>query len=44
MLQAFDIPTKEPIYLIYSNRKHLSPRIRAFRDFLEQKLLQAPWD
>ena len=44
VLQAFDIPTKEPIYLIYSNRKHLSPRIRAFRDFLEQKLLQAPWD
>lgn len=44
VLQAFDIPAKEPIYLIYSNRKHLSPRIRAFRDFLEQKLLQAPWD
>ncbi len=44
VLQAFDIPTKEPIYLIYSNRKHLSPRIRVFRDFLEQKLLQAPWD
>ena len=44
VLQAFDIPTKEPIYLIYSNRNHLSPRIRVFRDFLEQKLLQAPWD
>lgn len=44
LLQAFDVSAKEPIYLIYSNRKHLSPRIRVFRDFLEQQLAQAPWD
>lgn len=44
LLQAFEVSAKEPIYLIYSNRKHLSPRIRVFRDFLEQQLAQAPWD
>ena len=44
LLQAYDIPSKEPIYLIYTHRKHLSPRIRVFRDFLEQKLKASPWD
>ena len=44
LLQAYDIPTKEPIYLIYTHRKNLSPRIRVFRDFLEQKLKASPWD
>ncbi|MFJ7885983.1 LysR family transcriptional regulator [Pseudomonas sp. NPDC096917] len=44
LLQSFDIASKEPIYLIYTNRKHLSPRIRVFRDFLENKLLENPWD
>ncbi|MEB0206161.1 LysR family transcriptional regulator [Pseudomonas sp. CCC3.1] len=44
LLQSFDIPSKEPIYLIYTNRKHLSPRIRVFRDFLEKKLQEKPWD
>lgn len=34
----------EPIYMIYTNRKHLSPRIRVFRDFLEQKLADSPWN
>lgn len=43
ILSEFDIPAKEPIYLIYSNRKHLSPRIRVFRDFMEAKLLEHPW-
>ncbi|WP_397452095.1 LysR family transcriptional regulator [Pseudomonas sp. NA-150] len=44
LLTNYDIPTKEPIYLIYSNRKHLSPRIRVFRDFMQAKLLETPWD
>ena len=44
LLQAYDIPSKEPIYLIYTHRKNLSPRIRVFRDFLEQKLKASPWD
>jgi DNA-binding transcriptional LysR family regulator len=43
LLSEFARPGKEPIYLIYSNRKHLSPRIRAFRDFLEKRLSATPW-
>lgn len=44
LLTEFDLPDKEPLYLIYSNRKHLSPRIRVFRDFLENRLRASPWD
>jgi DNA-binding transcriptional LysR family regulator len=44
LLSEFTMATKEPVYLIYSNRKHLSPRIRVFRDFLEHKLKTTPWD
>lgn len=44
LLDAFSADSFEPIYMIYSNRKHLSPRIRVFRDFLEQKLAQSPWN
>jgi DNA-binding transcriptional LysR family regulator len=44
LLTEFDLPDKEPLYLIYSNRKHLSPRIRVFRDFLENRLRESPWD
>lgn len=44
LLTEFDLPVKEPLYLIYSNRKHLSPRIRVFRDFLENRLRESPWD
>lgn len=43
LLADYATPDKEPLYLIYSNRKHLSPRIRVFRDFLEAKLRQSPW-
>ncbi|MFJ3681691.1 LysR family transcriptional regulator [Pseudomonas sp. NPDC090208] len=43
LLTEFSLPGKEPIYLIYSNRKHLSPRIRVFRDFLEKRLKDNPW-
>ncbi|MFK3794909.1 MULTISPECIES: LysR family transcriptional regulator [unclassified Pseudomonas] len=43
LLSDFSLPGTEPIYLIHSNRKHLSPRIRVFRDFLEQRLRENPW-
>lgn len=43
LLTEFNLPGTEPIYMVYSNRKHLSPRIRVFRDFLEQKLKENPW-
>ncbi|QXH45009.1 LysR family transcriptional regulator [Pseudomonas xanthosomatis] len=44
LLEAQAQDSTEPIYMIYTNRKHLSPRIRAFRDFLEQKLAGSPWN
>ncbi|WP_447649837.1 LysR family transcriptional regulator [Pseudomonas abietaniphila] len=43
LLTEFSLEESEPIYLIYSNRKHLSPRIRVFRDFLEKRLKENPW-
>ena len=44
LLQSYSPDSFEPIDMIYTNRKHLSPRIRVFRDFLEQKLAQSPWN
>lgn len=44
LLEACAQDSVEPIYMIYTNRKHLSPRIRVFRDFLEQKLADSPWN
>ncbi|MFK0310044.1 LysR family transcriptional regulator [Pseudomonas sp. NPDC090233] len=44
LLQTYAQDSVEPIYMIYTNRKHLSPRIRVFRDFLEQKLASSPWN
>ncbi|MEN4825840.1 LysR family transcriptional regulator [Pseudomonas sp. P39-UII1] len=44
LLQRYAQDSVEPIYMIYTNRKHLSPRIRVFRDFLEQKLASSPWN
>ncbi|MCO7515939.1 LysR family transcriptional regulator [Pseudomonas guariconensis] len=44
LLEPYSSDSSEPIYMIYTNRKHLSPRIRVFRDFLEHKLAHNPWD
>lgn len=30
--------------LLYSDRKHLSPRIRTFIDFFQGKWREHPWD
>lgn len=43
LLEEYAQDSTEPIYLIYTNRKHLSPRIRVWRDFLEQKIAASPW-
>ncbi|MFI8607841.1 LysR family transcriptional regulator [Pseudomonas sp. NPDC077649] len=43
LLSDFRLGIKEPIYMIYSNRKNLSPRIKVFRDFLEARLKEHPW-
>lgn len=43
VLERFQDPAKEPLYLIYPNRKHVSPRVKAFCDFLEQRLAGQAW-
>lgn len=35
---------REPIYAIVRTRRNLSPRLRVFIEFLEQKLRRAPWN
>jgi DNA-binding transcriptional LysR family regulator len=43
LLDEFKAEILEPIYLLYSDRKHLSPRIRFFIDFFQQKWISHPW-
>ncbi|WP_263145017.1 LysR family transcriptional regulator [Pseudomonas sp. RIT-PI-AD] len=43
LLRGFGSGATEPIYLVYANRKHLSPRIKVFRDFLEARMRRSPW-
>jgi DNA-binding transcriptional LysR family regulator len=42
LLDEFSFP--EPIYAIYRSRRHLSPRIRTFIDFLADSMREAPWN
>ena len=34
---------EEPIYVLYQDRRNLSPRIRVFLDFLERAFAHPPW-
>jgi len=34
---------EEPIYVLYQNRRNLSPRIRVFLSFLERAFAHPPW-
>lgn len=34
---------EEPIYVLYQNRRNLSPRIRVFLSFLERAFARPPW-
>ena len=34
---------EEPIYVLYQNRRNLSPRIRVFLSFLERAFVRPPW-
>ncbi|MNE86781.1 LysR substrate binding domain protein [compost metagenome] len=43
LLEEFKSGIIEPIYLLYSDRKHLSPRIRVFIEFFQDKWRQHPW-
>ena len=43
LLQAFESTNDQPIIAYYRTRKHLSPRIRVFLDFLQEEFGQQPW-
>lgn len=43
ILREFKPHLREPQYMLYANRKLLSPRIKCFIDFFQKKLKQNPW-
>jgi DNA-binding transcriptional LysR family regulator len=43
LLEEFKSGIIEPVYLLYSDRKHLSPRIRVFIEFFQEKWRHNPW-
>jgi DNA-binding transcriptional LysR family regulator len=43
LLDEYKAEILEPIYLLYSDRKHLSPRIRVFIEFFQKKWIAHPW-
>lgn len=43
LLDQYKTEIREPIYLLYSDRKHLSPRIRVFIEFFQHKWMLHPW-
>ncbi|MEZ2454155.1 MULTISPECIES: LysR family transcriptional regulator [Enterobacterales] len=43
LLKAFQSPVREPLYIIYAKRQHLSPRIRCFIEFMEKQIALHPW-
>lgn len=44
LLRDYRIKDLEPIYLIYPNRKFLSPRIKTFMNFWREKVRKNPWN
>ncbi|BDB29775.1 LysR family transcriptional regulator (plasmid) [Cupriavidus sp. P-10] len=43
VLESYQDPAKEPLYLVYPNRKHLSPRVKVFCDTLTERMAAQPW-
>lgn len=43
VLEEYHSGIAQPIYLVYPNRKNLSPRIRAFIRAIEQRIAAHPW-
>lgn len=42
VLEKFQVASEEPIYVVYPSKRNLSPRVRAFLDFLNEKF-EAGW-
>lgn len=43
LLNEFSVQDEQPVYLIYADRVNISPRIKAFTAFLEEKIRCHPW-
>jgi len=44
ILPEYQDTTKEPLYVVYPSRRNLSPRVKAFCDYLERKVKDRPWN
>ncbi len=44
LLREYRRSVRLPIYVVYPTRRHPSQRVKVFREFLEQKLLEYPWN
>lgn len=42
ILQRFQPQRQEPLFVLYKSRKYLSPKVRAFLDFLDDKFSDGP--
>ena len=38
LLVDYQIDVHEPVYAVYASKRNLSPRVKVFLDFLEEKL------
>lgn len=38
LLDQYQIDVKEPVYAVYASKRNLSPRVKVFLDFLDEKL------
>jgi len=43
VLEDYRSTIPQPIYLVYPNRKNLSPRVKAFIGAIEQRIAERPW-
>lgn len=43
VLTDFQPPGQEPLYLAWQSRKHLSPRVQAFLEFMQEKFSANDW-
>ncbi|QNL87938.1 LysR family transcriptional regulator [Pseudomonas putida] len=43
VLEDYRARVAQPIYLVYPNRKNLSPRIKAFINAIEKRITELPW-
>lgn len=43
LLDEYRTGVVEPIYLLYADKRYLSPRIRAFIEFFQEKWRENPW-